>query len=193
MVCRLWAADPGAMAFTVAIAGAITRAHLEFLEHQMTTIFLNPSTGSKRRRGGSVRALSLVLLASSAIAGTVQAQTATDLRENAVWQARAGKMAEAQNTLRALLVSGPDDGLVAMDLVTLLEQDGKPLEAAVIFTRANKSDAPAYAVQAAVRANQALGRDDEARRLLSEGTRRFPGDPVWAELEKRPTATTAPK
>ncbi len=159
----------------------------------MTKIFLIPSTGSVRRRGMSMRALSLVLLASGAIAGTVQAQTATDLRENAVLQARAGKMAEAQNALRALMVSGPDDGLVAMDLVTLLEQDGKPLEAAVIFTRADKSDAPAYALLAAVRANQALGREDEARRLLSEGTRRFPGDPAWAELEKRPVAMTPPK
>lgn len=159
----------------------------------MTTTFLIPSTGDVQRRGMNVWGLSLVLLASCTIAGTVGAQTATDLRENAVWQARAGKMAEAQKTLRALLVSGPDDGLVAMDLVTLLEQDGKPLEAAVIFTRADKSDAPAYALQAAVRANQALGRHDEARRLLSEGTRRFPGDPVWAELEKRPSAATAPK
>lgn len=159
----------------------------------MTKIFLIPSIGDARRRGMSVRALSLVLLASCTIAGSVGAQTATDLRENAVWLARSGKMAEAQNTLRALMVSGPDDGLVAMDLVTLLEQDGKPLEAAVIFTRADKADAPAYALQAAVRANQTLGRHDEARRLLSEGTRRFPGDPVWAELEKRPSATTAPK
>ncbi len=159
----------------------------------MTAVAVIPSTGDVRRRGMGVWRLSFVLLASCAIAGTVQAQTATDLRENAVWQARAGKMAEAQNTLRALLVSGPDDGLVAMDLVTLLEQDGKPLEAAVIFKRADKTDAPAYALQAAVRANQALGRHDEARRLLSEGTRRFPGDPVWAELEKRPVATAPPK
>lgn len=159
----------------------------------MTAVSVIPSTGDVRRHGKSIWRLSLVLFASSAIAGTVQAQTATDLRENAVWQARSGKMAEAQKTLRALLVSGPDDGLVAMDLVTLLEQDGKPLEAAAIFTRANKSDAPAYALQAAVRANQTLGRGDEARRLLSEGTRRFPGDPAWAELEKRPVATASPK
>lgn len=141
----------------------------------------------------SVRAFGLVLLAAGAIAGTAQAQTATDLRENAVRQARAGKMAEAQTTLRSLLVSGPDDGLVAMDLVTLLEQDGKPLEAATIFARANKSDAPDYALQAAIRANQALGRQDEARRLLADGKRRFPGDATWAELEKRPAAAVAPK
>jgi predicted Zn-dependent protease len=134
-----------------------------------------------------------MMLASGAIAGTVQAETATDLRENAVRQARSGKMAEAQSTLRALLVTGPDDGLVAMDLVTLLEQDGKPLEAVVIFTRANKSDAPAYALQAAVRANQSLGRQDEARRLLSEGARRFPADPTWADLEKRSAVTSPPK
>lgn len=159
----------------------------------MTASSSTPPTLDVRRRGMGVGALGLVLLASSVLSGAVHAQTATDLRENAVRQARSGQMAEAQNSLRALLVSGPDDGLVAMDLVTLLEQDGKPLEAAVIFTRADKPDAPAYALQAAVRANQTLGRHDEARRLLSEGTRRFPGDPVWAELEKRPAATTVPK
>lgn len=154
----------------------------------MTTTFKPPSERDVTHRIHSLRALGLVLLASVAMAGTVQAQTATDLRENAVREARSGKMAEAQATLRTLLVTGPDDGLVAMDLVTLLEQDGKPLEAASIFTRANKPDAPAYALQAAVRANQALGRPDEAKRLLGEGTRRFPDDPAWAVLEKRAIA-----
>lgn len=151
--------------------------------------FENTSQRGIRRPGQSLRALGLAILASCAFLGAAQAQTATDLRENAVRVARSGKMAEAQATLRALLVTGPDDGLVAMDLVTLLEQDGKPLEAASIFTRANKPDAPAYALQAAVRANQALGRPDEAKRLLSEGTRRFPDDPAWAVLAKRAAVT----
>lgn len=155
----------------------------------MTMTVKGSSGQHAERQGMGLRALGLILLASVAIAGPLQAQTATDLRENAVRLARSGKMAEAQATLRALLVAGPDDGLVAMDLVTLLQQDGKSLEAAAIFTRANKADAPAYALQAAVRANQTLGRQDEAQRLLSEGTRRFPGDPTWAELEKRVPGT----
>lgn len=160
----------------------------------MTTTFENAPRRGLRHSGRGLRALGLVALASCALLGAAQegiaqGQTATDLRENAVRVARSGKMAEAQATLRTLLVVGPDDGLVAMDLVTLLEQDGKPLEAAAIFTRTNKQDAPAYALQAAVRANQALGRPDEAKRLLSEGTRRFPDDPAWAELGKRAAAT----
>ena len=154
------------------------------------TTFDSSSRGARRRRG-SRRVLRLALIASLAATGTVlpqagQAQTATDLRENAVKMARAGKMAEAQATLRRLLISGPDDGRVAMDLVTLLEMDGKPAEAAALFARADKPDAPAYALQAAIRANQTIGRADEARRLLREGARRFPDDPAWAVLEKRP-------
>jgi len=151
----------------------------------MTATFENPWGRAVRRRVLRLRTRALLLLASFAMAGAVQAQTATELRENAVRQARAGKMAEAQATLRALLVSGPDDGLVAMDLVTLLERDGKSAEAAALFARAAKPDAPAYALQAAVRANQSIGRADVAQRLLREGERRFPGDPSWAQLERR--------
>ncbi len=154
----------------------------------MTTSRLT-SARNARRFADSLRLSVLLVLATGAMAGAAQAQTATDLRENAVRQARLGKMAEAQASLRALLVMGPDDGLVAMDLVTLLEQDGKPLEAAVIFTRAAKPDAPDYALQAAVRANQSVGNQEEARRLLAEGKRRFPNDGTWAALEKHPAAT----
>ena len=136
------------------------------------TTFDSSSRGARRRRG-SRRVLRLALIASLAATGTVlpqagQAQTATDLRENAVKMARAGKMAEAQATLRRLLISGPDDGRVAMDLVTLLEMDGKPAEAAALFARADKPDAPAYALQAAIRANQTIGRADDNNIVLDE-------------------------
>lgn len=159
----------------------------------MTITIANRAARTAGRGNPGFRALGFVLLASIAMTGTAQAQTATDLRENAVRDARAGKMAEAHASLRALLVTGPDDGLVAMDLVTLLEQDGKSREAAAIFARANKADPPAYALQAAVRANQAIGQQDEARRLVAEGQRRFPGDPAWAELEKRASAKSPTK
>ena len=52
----------------------------------------------------------------------------------------------------------------------------------------------AYALLAAIRANQAIGRANEARRLAGEGARRFPSDPVWTQLrgpspvERLPTA-----
>ena len=54
-------------------------------------------------------------------------------------------------------------------------------EAAAVFARAAKADPPAYALLAAIRANQAIGRASEARRLASEGARRFPSDPVWTQ------------
>ena len=92
-------------------------------------------------------------------------------------------MTEAQATLRALLAAGTDDGFVAMDLVTLLQQDGKSAEAAALFASTAKVDPPAYALLAAVRANQAIGHHDEARRLAREGARRFPADPAWARLQ----------
>ena len=71
------------------------------------------------------RALITAGVALSVLLGAAQgwAQSATELREAAVLKARAGKMAEAQADLRALLAKGVDDGgLVAMDLATLLQQ-----------------------------------------------------------------------
>jgi len=44
-------------------------------------------------------------------------------------------MAEAQAALRAMLASGIDDGLVAMDLAILLQQDRKPAEAVAVFEK----------------------------------------------------------
>lgn len=106
-------------------------------------------------------------------------------------------MGEAQTKLRALLAAGADDGLVAMDLVTLLQQDGKSAEAAALFASSAKADSPAYALLAAARANQAIGRHDEARRLAREGARRFPADPAWTRLQasspvERPAAASPP-
>jgi hypothetical protein len=64
-------------------------------------------------------------------------QTATELREAAVLKARAGHIGEAQKELRAMLAAGNgDNGLVAMDLTTLLQQDRKPREAVAVFEKA---------------------------------------------------------
>jgi len=127
----------------------------------------------------------ILLLAVLALAGAPAdacAQTATQQREAAVLKARAGQMAEAQALLRAMLASGVDDGLVAMDLVTLLQQDGKPADAVAVFEKAAKPDPPDYALVAATRAYRDLGRYDDAARLARAGTRRFPGDSVWPLL-----------
>src|SRR5689334_6353652 len=93
------------------------------------------------------RWLALALLLSVAGSGALHGESITQQREDAVRRARAGHMAEAQATLRSLLASGAEDrGLVAMDLVTLLQQDGKPREAADLFARTVTPEAPAYAL-----------------------------------------------
>jgi|FEC22Drversion2_1045045.scaffolds.fasta_scaffold00662_22 biofilm PGA synthesis protein PgaA len=130
----------------------------------------------------AVRGISVLLLAVLALAGAaagVCAQTAAQQREAAVLKARAGQMAEAQAALRAMLAAGVDDGLVAMDLTTLLQQDGKSAEAVAVFEKANKADPPDYALLAATRAYRDLGRYDDAARLAREGQRLFPNDTVW--------------
>jgi biofilm PGA synthesis protein PgaA len=116
--------------------------------------------------------------------GSVEAwaQTASQQREAAVLKARAGQMAAAQAALRAMLAAGIDDGLVAMDLATLLQQDRKPAEAVAVFEQAAKPDPPDYAMLAATRAYRDLGRYDDAARLARHGARRFPGDTVWPLL-----------
>ena len=124
----------------------------------------------------------LAVLALARASSDALAQTATQQREAAVLKARAGQMAEAQAALRAMLASGTDDGLVAMDLATLLQQDGKAAEAIAVFEKANKADPPDYALLAATRAYRDLGRYDEAARLARDGARRFPGESVWPLL-----------
>ena len=112
-------------------------------------------------------------------AGSGAAQTSTQQREAAVLKARAGSMAEAQAALRAMLAAGTDDGLVAMDLTTLLQQDGKSSEAVAVFEKAARLDPPDYALLAATRAYRDLRRYAEAGRLARQGMQRFPNDTVW--------------
>jgi biofilm PGA synthesis protein PgaA len=88
-------------------------------------------------------------------------------------------MAEAQAALRGMLAAGIDDGLVAMDLATLLQQDGKAAEAVAVFQNAAKPDPPDYALLAVTRAYRDLGRYEDAARLAREGQRRFPTEKVW--------------
>ena len=109
-------------------------------------------------------------------------QSATERREAAVLKARAGQMPAAQADLRALLAAGIDDGLVAMDLVTLLQQDGKAAEAVAVFKQAARADPPDYALLAATRANRDVRLYDDAAVLAREGMRRFPTEPVWPLL-----------
>jgi tetratricopeptide (TPR) repeat protein len=110
------------------------------------------------------------------------AQTATEQCEAAVLKAPAGRMAEAQADLRALLANGTDDGLVAMDLATLLQQDGNAAEAVEVFEKAAKPDPPDYALLAATRAYRDLRRYGDAARLARQGLQRFPADSVWPLL-----------
>jgi len=103
-------------------------------------------------------------------------------REAAVLQARAGRVDYAINALQAQLAAGSPDPLVAMDLVTLLQQHQRPAEAVAIFARTRRDTAPDYALLAVTRANRDLGRFNDAAELARLGMRRFPGDPVWTIL-----------
>jgi biofilm PGA synthesis protein PgaA len=110
-------------------------------------------------------------------------QSATQQREAAVLKARAGQMADAQAALRAMLAAGvTDNGLVAMDLTTLLQQDDKSAEAVDVFEKAALVDPPQYGLLAATRAYRGLGRYDVAARLARQGAHRFPADTVWPLL-----------
>jgi biofilm PGA synthesis protein PgaA len=116
------------------------------------------------------------------IASQGLAETPTQQREAAVLKARAGHMPEAQAELRRMLERGIDDGLVAMDLVTLLQQDGKSAEAVAVFEKAAAHMPPDYALLAAARAYRNVGRYDSAVQLARQGLARFAGQPVWALL-----------
>jgi biofilm PGA synthesis protein PgaA len=114
--------------------------------------------------------------------GSAFAATATEQREAAILQARAGHMAEAQARLRTMLAAGIDDGLVAMDLATLLQQDRKPRDAVRVFETAARAEPPDYALLAATRAYRDLRRYDDAARLARQGLQRFPDQTVWPLL-----------
>ena len=127
-----------------------------------------------------------MLLAVLALAGgpaDACAQTATQQREAAVLKARAGQMAEAQAALRAMLASGTDDGLVAMDLTTLLQQDGKAgrghrrlREGQQTPTRPTMRCSPRPAPTATSAATT------RRRGWRATARARFPGESVWPLL-----------
>ncbi len=110
------------------------------------------------------------------------AQTVTERREAAALQARAGHTEAAIGALRAMLAAGEDDGLVAMDLTTLLQQADRPADAVAVFEQAALPGPPDYALLAASRAYRDLKRYDAAERLARQGLRRFPDQTAWPVL-----------
>jgi biofilm PGA synthesis protein PgaA len=109
-------------------------------------------------------------------------QTITQRREAAVREARAGDMDAAIAELRAMLSAGEEDGFVAMDLATLLQQAGKPGEAVAVFEKAALAKPPDYALLAATRAYRDLHRYGDAEKLARQGLKRFPDQTVWPLL-----------
>jgi biofilm PGA synthesis protein PgaA len=124
----------------------------------------------------------LILTAGTFGAEPALAQTVTDRREAAVLQARSGHLNDAIAALRAMLASGQDDGLVAMDLATLLQQAGKSNEAIAVFEKAGVAEPPSYALLAVTRAYRDLHRTREAEKLARQGLKRFPDETVWPSL-----------
>src|SRR3954454_17614675 len=122
-----------------------------------------------------------ILLVGLIGAEQVVAQTVTERREAAVLKERAGHMNEDLAELRGMLAAA-DDGLVAMDLATLLQQAHKPREAVKVFEKAAVAEPPEYALLAVTRAYRDLRRYDVAARLGRQGLKRFSEQPVWALL-----------
>ncbi|MGL4444563.1 MAG: poly-beta-1,6 N-acetyl-D-glucosamine export porin PgaA [Alsobacter sp.] len=103
-------------------------------------------------------------------------------REEAVLQARAGNLEAALASLRRQVAEGTSDRLVAMDLATLLQENGRDAEAVAVFAHAADPAPPSYALLAATRANRNLRRYGEAARLARAGVAAFPDEPVWPVL-----------
>jgi biofilm PGA synthesis protein PgaA len=106
----------------------------------------------------------------------------TERREAAVLQARAGRLEAAIAALRAMLAAGEDDGLVAMDLSSLLQQSHRPGEAITVFEKAAVAEPPDYALLAAARAYRDVRRYRDAEKLARQGLKRFPDQTTWPLL-----------
>ncbi len=127
----------------------------------------------------SGRVLRLGLLCLLVMVATARAESE---REAAVLLARAGHMDEALRRLRAMLAAGTEDPVVALDLVTLLQQAGQSAEAVAVWDRARPRDPPSYALMAATRAFRDQKRFDRAVELARSGMRRFPDEQDWPIL-----------
>ena len=119
-------------------------------------------------------ALALALLVGPALAQSP--------REAAVLEARAGRPEAAIATLGGLLDAGTPDPLVGADLLTLLQQNGRPAEALAVLRRLGAQPLPSYALRAATRAARDQRRWTQAEALARQGMARFGGEEVWPIL-----------
>ncbi len=121
--------------------------------------------------------LSAALLVSLALPAFAQSP-----REAAVLEARAGRPDAAITRLRAMLDAGTPDPLVGADLLTLLQQNGRPAEALAVLRRLNAASLPSYALLAPTRAARDERRWSQAESLARQGQARFPREEVWPIL-----------
>jgi biofilm PGA synthesis protein PgaA len=141
-----------------------------------------------RREGWSIAALMArtmmlgLLLAALSAASGARAQTAGSEREAAVLEARAGRTEAAIVTLRGLFEAGSTDPLTGPDLLTLLQQNGRPEEALAVLARLGTAPLPSYAQLAATRAARDARRWAQAEALARQGLGRFPEETVWPIL-----------
>ncbi|MEI6162361.1 MAG: tetratricopeptide repeat protein, partial [Roseococcus sp.] len=122
------------------------------------------------------RSLTVALLL---LAGPALAQSS---REAAVLEARAGRPDAAIATLRGMLDAGTSDPMVGPDLLTLLQQNGRPAQALAILRRLGAQPLPSYALLAATRAARDERRWAQAEALARQGQARFAGEEVWPIL-----------
>ena len=123
-----------------------------------------------------------VLLAGLLLPGAVCAQASVSAREAAVLEARAGRPEAAIAALRRLFEANDADPLVGPDLLTLLQQNGRPREALDVLARLGPAPLPSYALLAATRAARDTQRWTQAETLARQGMDRFAEETVWPIL-----------
>ena len=122
---------------------------------------------------GGVLLYGLSLLLALTASAAVDVQT---LRQQAVQNARQGKLDEALALLGPLFESNPDNKPLAYDYLVTLTWAGRDAEALAVFDRMSAEDAPAYVLEAAGKAARNVRRFDRAEALYREGVERFPGN-----------------
>ncbi|HEY7292806.1 MAG TPA: poly-beta-1,6 N-acetyl-D-glucosamine export porin PgaA [Vicinamibacterales bacterium] len=115
--------------------------------------------------------------------------TLAQTREQAVAEARSGRVEEGISALRALIAAGDTSPGTAYDLAVLLTWAKRPQEATQVFEQAEsgkpeqaETDAPEYVLLAITRAYWDQRRYVEAERMATGGLAAFPASADWTKL-----------
>ncbi len=120
---------------------------------------------------GSLFLLVFTLLCPLTVIGAVVDQS---LREQAVKNARQGRVDDALHVLAPLYDSHPENIPLAYDYLVVLTWAGRDDDALRIFDRLTPENIPAYVLEAAGKAARNVRNFDRAEQLYRQGLERFP-------------------